>query len=86
MKINIKQSDITTHLAEKRTKLANVRTFLSYVRTALILISAGLAFYKIEKKIDYITTILFSLSAVVLILGIVHFIVTNVYINVLKDE
>ena len=86
MKINIKQSDITTYLAQKRTKLANVRTFLSYIRTALILISAGLAFYKIEKKIDYITTILFSLSAVVLILGIIHFIVTNVYVDALKDD
>ncbi len=79
-------AQIRTSLASKRTKLANVRTFLSYVRTALILVSVAFAFYKIEKRVDWVIITFGVVAGVVLIIGIIHTMLINQFIRGIKKE
>ncbi len=77
--------DRTTR-ASKRTKLANTRTFLSYVRTALILISVAIAFFKIEKRFDWVCIGFAIACGVVLIIGIIHYLAVDQYIKGVNNE
>ncbi len=79
-------AQVRTSLASKRTKLANVRTLLSYVRTSLILISVAFAFYKIEKRVDWVLITFGVLAGAVLVIGIVHSMLVNQFIRGIKKE
>lgn len=62
-------------LALQRTILANQSTFLSFLRTSMYFLIAGLSvrnLLKIENGI-YIEVLLFAISILILILGIINF-------------
>jgi putative membrane protein len=62
-------------LALQRTILANQSTFLSFLRTSMYFLIAGLSvrnLLKIENGI-YIEILLFAISILILILGIINF-------------
>ena len=62
-------------LAMERTTLANERTLFSYIRTSLYLIVGGIAFLKIKQfdNIKWLSYIIFSISVVLFITGIIRF-------------
>lgn len=72
---NMKQEKVG--LSKKRTKLANIRTLLSFIRTSLILVSVAIAFFKLEKKIDWIFVIFLIFSAIFLFVGIFNYYLTK---------
>lgn len=80
-KIRTELADDRTELAKKRTYLANTRTFLSYVRTCLILVSVALAFFKIEKRVDWIIILLIVVAIVLFVIGLIHYLAVRTYVR-----
>ena len=80
--------DKKLQLSKKSTRLASIRTFLSYIRTALVCLSVAFGFMKIDKNqpIDAFTIILFILSAISIIFGIITIISTNNLINKISND
>lgn len=62
-------------LALQRTVLANQSTFLSFLRTSMYFLMAGLTLQNLfqNKKYDFFEILLFIISAVVLVLGIINY-------------
>lgn len=80
-KLHLSKED--TELSKKRTMLSAKRTLLSHVRTALVVLSLAFAFMKLEKEkpIDAFTIILFVLSGVFLIVGIIDYFVEKAQVE-----
>ena len=63
-------------LAKDRTELANERTLLSYARTAIMVFATGVTLVKLFKEDAFLVLlghILFPVSLLVFILGVVRF-------------
>lgn len=79
----LKYAKEDTSLAKKRTMLAGVRTLLSHIRTSIVILSLAFAFMKLDKNnpIDALTIVLFVLSGVFLIIGVIDFFATKKYVG-----
>lgn len=75
-------------LSKKRTILASRRTLLAYFRTSIVCISLSFAYMKIDRTnpIDAFTIILFCLSGIFLIVGLIDYFLTNKSVHKIADK
>ena len=75
-------------LALERTTLANERTLFSYFRTSLYLILGGIGFIQLErfKSIQWLGYILFGISSLLIIYGLVRYFKLKHKLQKLYDE
>lgn len=74
-------------LAIDRTKLANERTFLAYFRSFIVIVSSGIAIFKIEflEEIEQLGWIFVITGPVLLLIGIMRFFYVKRHIRKLYD-
>lgn len=78
----------STNLNAHTAMLASIRTFLSYVRTTLVCFSVAFASMQLNKThpIDDFTILMFTLSGVFLVLGILTLVWTIIKIKNIKNS
>jgi putative membrane protein len=70
-------------LAIDRTKMANERTFLAYFRTFIVILSSGVAIFKVDILQDMIDLGFFFilLAPVILVIGLARFLYVRRHIR-----
>ena len=81
---NDKPKILRDYLALDRTYLANERTLLTYIRTFIGFVSVGAGITKLFTGFWIVVGyVLFAISPVFLVIGIIHFFITKKKLHVL---